>query len=272
MSDVVRVEINGPVMEIVFGRSPVNAINVETSTALYEAFEQLNDDDGLLVGIVTSEENDRNIFCAGWDLKALATGEGLDDEEGYNLGPGGAGGLPEFFDFYKPVIVAVNGNCVGAGVEMLLASDLVVMEAGAYFLLPEAVRGFVADSGTIQRLHHRIPYNVAMDLMLTGRQMYAEEAMRWGLVRDVVPKNEVLKRAREIAAEVVKGAPLVTRALKEYMRYHVNSSPEEGHLAVREVWRGGSNLPMFRRMLDSPDFQEGVVSFAEKRKPRFGGD
>ncbi|TDQ78435.1 crotonobetainyl-CoA hydratase [Dongia mobilis] len=271
MSQEVSVEIEGRVMTVTLNRPPANALTTETSTVLYEAFKRFNDDEDLRVAILTAAPNPKNIFSAGWDLKAVARGESRDEELGFDLGPGGIGGLTEFFDLYKPVIAAVNGAAVGGGFEMALASDIIVASEDAYFSLPEMQRGFLPDGGAVQKLHHRVPYNVAIDLMLTGRRLGALEAKHWGLVRDVVPKEKLLEHARDVARNIAGGAPLVTRALKEYMRYNAMTSPEEAHKVTRKAWVGKSNLTNYERMLQSSDFNEGAVAFSEKRNANFKG-
>ena len=271
MSEQVPVECDGPVMTVTINRPPANAIDLALSRELYQAFRRLNDDADLRVGILTGAPNPKNIFSAGWDLKAVARGEGRDDTQGFDLGPGGIGGLPEFFDLYKPVIAAVNGAAVGGGFELALGADIIVASEDAYFALPEMQRGFLPDGGAIQKLHHRVPYNVAIDLMLTGRRLSAQEAKHWGLVRDVVPSAQLLPHAREIARGIAKGAPLVSQALKEYMRFNATASPEQAHRATRKAWIGQSGLARYERMLQSEDFKEGAAAFAEKRDADFKG-
>jgi crotonobetainyl-CoA hydratase len=270
-SKVVQVEIEGAVMIVTLVRPPANALDTVTSTELYEAFSRLNEDDTLRVGILIGGANPKKIFSAGWDLKAVARGEGRDEDQGFDLGPGGIGGLPEYFDLYKPVIAAVNGAAIGGGFEMALGADIIVASEDAYFALPEMKRGFLPDGGAIQKLHHRVPFNVAMDLMLTGRRMSAVEAKHWGLVRDVVPEDRILDHARALARGIAEGAPLVTGALKEYMRFNAFTSPEQAHKATRKAWIGKSGLVNYEKMLQSEDFNEGAVAFAEKRDALFKG-
>lgn len=271
MSEQVLVECDGPVMTVTLNHRPANAIDLALSRELYQAFRRLNDAAELRVGVLTGGPNPKNIFSAGWDLKAVARGEGRDETQGFDLGPGGIGGLPEFFDLYKPVIAAVNGAAVGGGFELALGADIIVASEDAYFALPEMQRGFLPDGGAIQKLHHRVPYNVAIDLMLTGRRLSAQEAKHWGLVRDVVPRGQLLAHAQEIARGIAKGAPLVAQALKEYMRFNAAASPEQAHQASRKAWIGQSGLAHYERMLRSEDFNEGAVAFAEKRGANFKG-
>ena len=268
---MIEISIDRATMIVTLQRPPANALDTATSTELYQAFRRLNEDEALRVGILIGGANPKKIFSAGWDLKAVARGEGRDDVQGFDLGPGGIGGLPEYFDLYKPVIAAVNGAAVGGGFEMALGADIIVASEDAYFALPEMKRGFLPDGGAIQKLHHRVPFNVAMDLMLTGRRLSATEAKHWGLVRDVVPNDRILEHAREIAQGIAEGAPLVTRALKEYMRFNATSSPEQAHKTTRKAWIGQSGLANYEKMLQSEDFNEGAVAFAEKRDARFKG-
>ncbi len=271
MTGLIDVMQRGHVLEVAMNRPPVNAINLDLSTQMYEAFKRLNDDDRLRVGLLSSMGNNKNIFSAGWDLKAFAVGESEDAENGFNLGPGGLGGLPEYFDLYKPVVVALAGGAIGGGFELALGGDVIICAEDAYFWLPEMQRGFLPDGGAIQKLHHRVPWNVAMDLILTGRKMYADEAKHWGLVRDVVPVDHLMEHARGVADTIAQGAPLVAGALKEYMRKYGHRSVEENHAAVRRAWVGKSDMPLYERMIQSDDFTEGSVAFAEKRNPEFKG-
>lgn len=271
MTGMIEVTERSGVLEVAMNRAPVNAINLALSNEMYAAFKRLEDSDTLRAGLLYSLGNDKNIFSAGWDLKAFAAGESRDVGDGFNLGPGGLGGLPEFFDLYKPVVVAVAGGAIGGGFELALGGDIIVCSDDAYFWLPEMQRGFLPDGGAIQKLHHRIPWNVAMDLILTGRKMYADEAKHWGLVRDVVPAEKLVAHARGIADTIVQGAPLVAGALKEYMRRYGHRSVEESHRAVRNAWTGKSDMPLYEKMIQSEDFTEGSLAFSEKRPPKFRG-
>lgn len=271
MDGLVQVVQRGHVLEVAMNRPPVNAINLALSHEMYDAFARLKTDDKLRVGLLCSLGNPKNIFSAGWDLKAFAAGESRDPELGFNLGPGGLGGLPEHFDLYKPVVVAVAGGAIGGGFELALGGDVIICAEDAYFWLPEMQRGFLPDGGAIQKLHHRIPWNVAMDLILTGRKMFADEAKHWGLVRDVVPAERLMDHARSVADTIAHGAPLVAGALKEYMRKYGHRSVEESHAAVRRAWVGHSDMPLYERMIQSEDFTEGSVAFSEKRDPTFKG-
>jgi crotonobetainyl-CoA hydratase len=272
VSEQVQVSLDGPVMVVTMNRPPANAIDTAFSIALYEAFNAFNRNDNLRAAILIAAENPKRIFCAGWDLKAVARGEAYDEENGFDLGPGGIGGLPENFDLYKPVIAAVNGVAAGGGFELALGADIIVASEDAYFVLPEMQRGFLPDGGAIQKLHRRVPYNVAIDLILTGRRLEAAEAKHWGLVREVVPRERILVHCLEIARNIASGAPLVTKALKEFMRATSHLSVEAAHEVSHHAWTRRSGLQHYERTLQSDDFNEGAAAFSEKRSSVFKGE
>jgi len=258
MSDV-RTQRDGAVLEVVLDRPPANAIDPPTSRALGAAFVELRDDPALRVGIVTGG-GDR-FFSAGWDLKAAAAGPPDRD-----WGPGGFAGLTELFDCGKPVIAAVNGIAAGGGFELVLACDLVVAASHAEFLLPEARIGLIADAGGALRLARRLPHAIAMDMLLTGRRMGAEEALGWGLVNYAVTANEVLPRARALAAQICASAPLAVAAYKEVLARTEGLTVRDGYRTMRS-----DACPAYHRMRASEDFREGPRAFAEKRAPRWQG-
>lgn len=265
MSAPVRSERRGKVLEVTLDRPPVNAIDKATSQALYDAFRTLQDDADLAVGIVTGAGG--RIFSAGWDLKTVAAAENLEEVESEES-PGGFAGLTEFWDLYKPVIAAVNGATIGGGFELALSADVILAAEHAEFWLPEMERGFLASAGAIQRLPRRIPYNVAMELFLTGRHLGAEEARHWGLVSEVLPAGRLMERARELADQLSEGAPLATQALKAIMPVIMPLPLEE----AMEVTRRGRNAhPVYERMMNSEDYLEGPRAFTEKRKPVWKG-
>ncbi|MFO0998652.1 MAG: enoyl-CoA hydratase-related protein [Alphaproteobacteria bacterium] len=269
MAEMVKTVKRGGVLEITLDRPPANAINRATSYALYDAFKMLKDDPALIVGIITG--SGERIFSAGWDLKEVASGDELSDPAVMDLGPGGLGGLTEFFDLHKPVIAAVNGHAVGGGFELAMAADIIIAAEHAEFFLPEMQRGFVPDAGAVQRLGRILPFNVAMDLLLTGRRMGAAEARQWGMVRDVVPSAELMPRARALADAVAECAPLAVQGLMEIMDALAPLSVRDSFALTHRGWKGVSGLNHYERMLRSEDYSEGPRAFAEKRKPVWKG-
>ncbi len=270
MSDVVRVERRGKVLEITIDNPPANAISRKVTAGLSEAFVRLRDDPDLLVGIVTGAGE--KFFSPGWDLKegaaefdALEAGE-ITQEDREHVVEGGFAGLTEMWDLYKPVIAAINGYAVGGGWEIALASDIQYAVPHATFFIPDVHMGFIADAGALQILPRRLPHSIAMDILLSGRRMGAEEALKWGLVNEIVEPDRLMARAREIADHLAEGGPLALQATKEAVRHTMHMSIPDCFRALRP---GG--LPVYTRMLSSEDAREGPRAFAEKRKPRFKG-
>ncbi len=250
----------GAVLEVTINRPKANAIDAETSRRMGEIFANFRDDPELRVAIITGAGE--RFFSAGWDLKAAAEDDVRPDDD---YGVGGFGGLQELPDLNKPVIAAVNGMAVGGGFEIVLSADLIVAADSARFCLPEINSGTVADAATI-KLPKRIPYHVAMEMLMTGRWMEADEAKSWGLVNRVVPADELMARAREWADELAGGPPLVFAAIKEVSRVAEARSFQDtlDRINSRE-------LPTIATLYDSEDQLEGARAFAEKREPVWRG-
>ena len=270
MTNAVRTVRRGKVLEITLDRPPVNAVDDATSMELYKAFNTLQEDDDLLVGLVTSAGS--KIFSAGWDLKGVAAADNPDDTESADgASPGGFCGIVEYWDLHKPVICAVNGHVVGGGFEFVLATDIILAADHVEFWLPEMQRGFVAAAGAIQRLPRRIPYNVAMELFYTGRHMGAAEAKHWGLVAEVLPSDKLLDRARELADQLSQCSPLALQAQKAIMPVVMSLTVEEAMQVTKRQNMERDAPPIYVKMKKSDDFLEGSRAFVEKRKPRWKG-
>ncbi|CAN5455808.1 crotonobetainyl-CoA hydratase [soil metagenome] len=267
MYQFIKLERAGGILEITLNRPPANAITPGVGKELNHAFTELRDNPELRVAILTGS-GDR-IFSGGWDLKEVAqqTDPAATNDAVMNA-PGGFAGFTELWDRTKPLIAAVNGFAVGGGFEMLLAADIVIAVEGTEFILPEMQRGFVPDAGAVQRLPRKIPYNVAVEFMLTGRRMSVAEAERWGLVNYVVSKSNLMSKAREIATFIAESAPFAVQGLLETI-------PAVDRLPVDEAFaklkRGKSGLPFYEKSLLSEDFLEGPRAYAEKRKPVWKG-
>jgi crotonobetainyl-CoA hydratase len=254
----IRSEAREGILELTIDRPPANAIDSATSRELGAVFVAFRDDPSLRVAIVTGA-GDR-FFSAGWDLKAASAG----DPEDY--GVGGFAGLTERFDLDKPVIAAVNGWAAGGGFELVLACDLIVASRTARFLLPEVNLGFVPDAGGVLRLPARMPRAIAMELLLTGREMDADEAARWGVVNRVTAPEGLLDAARELAGRVATAAPLATRAVKAIVAATEGLPVEDAYGAMK-----AGSIPAYDRALASEDAREGPRAFAEGRDPEWKG-
>jgi enoyl-CoA hydratase len=242
MSEPVQVDEDGGVLTITIDRPEArNAVNGAVAEALAAALDRLDAEDGLRIGIVTGGGG---TFCAGMDLKAFVTGE-----RPWAGDRGFAGITQRSAD--KPLIAAVEGYALAGGFEIALS-----------FGIPEVKRGLVAAAGGLFRLPQRIPYHLAMELALTGDPITAERAAEIGIVNRVVETGEALGAARELAAAIVKNAPLALAASKGVVRRAREWTEAEAWDRQGEIAGG---------VFGSEDAQEGAKAFAEKREPQWKG-
>ena len=255
----VKTRIDGGILEVTIDRPKANAIDRATSIRLGEIFSDFRDDPNQRVAIITG--GGEKFFCAGWDLKAAAGGEEVDGDYGI----GGFGGIQELENFNKPVICAVNGICCGGGFEIALCADIIIAAEHATFALPEIRSGTVADAASL-KLPKRIPYHIAMEMLLTGRWLDAEEGNRWGFVNEVVPADKVMERAWEIARLIESGPPLVYAAIKQVVR---EAEDMQFLPALKKIT--GREFDTIDTLYSSEDQLEGSLAFAEKRDPIWKG-
>ncbi len=255
--DGVRTSCDGPILEVTLDRPKANAIDLAASRRLNAIFKAFRDTPAVRIAIVTGA-GDR-FFSPGWDLKAAAAGEESDSD----WGEAGFGGLNYPRNLDKPIIAAVNGIACGGGFEIVLGTDIIVMEEHARFALPEINVGVLADAATI-KLRRRIPYHVAVEFLMTGRWMDAAEAKHWGMTNHVVPKGQALTKAREIARQLADGPPLLCPAIKQLLRH-------TEMVAEHEAFELHDSLNAVQKVVRSEDLKEGARAFAEKRKPNWQG-
>ena len=258
--NAIRIRRDGGVFELTLDRPKANAIDLATSRRMGLAFQGFRDDPEARVAIVRTAG--AKFFSGGWDLKAAASGDAVDDD----YGVGGFGGLQELRDLNKPVVAAVEGMAVGGGFELALAADLILCERAASFSLPEIRAGTLADAATC-KLPKRIPHHIAMEMLLTGRRMESDEALRWGLANEVLPDAEALyARAWEVARTLAAGPPLVFAAVKEVARAAETLGFRD---AMNRIAR--RQFATVDVLYGSDDHQEGARAFAEKRPPVWKG-
>jgi crotonobetainyl-CoA hydratase len=255
----VKTRREGGILEVTLDRPKANAIDLATSRIMGEVFRDFRDDPDLRVAIITGAGE--KFFCPGWDLKAAAGGDAVDGD----YGVGGFGGLQELRDLNKPVIAAVNGIACGGGLEWALSADIILAADHASFALPEIRSGTVADAASV-KLPKRIPYHIAMEMLLTGRWLDADEAHRWGFVNRVVPAAELMDQAWDMARLLASGPPLVYAAIKEIVRDAEDSRFQDSMNRIT-----GRHLRSVDILYGSEDNLEGARAFAEKRDPVWKG-
>jgi crotonobetainyl-CoA hydratase len=259
MTNPILTERRGAVLEVTIDRPKANAIDAATSRIMGDVFAGFRDDPELRVAILTA--TGEKFFCPGWDLKAAAAGEAPD----VDYGVGGFGGLQELKGLNKPVICAVNGLAFGGGFEIMISCDIIIATEHATFALPEINSGTVADAATI-KLPRFIPWAVAMEMLFTGRRIDTKEAKHWGIINEIVPAAQLMTRAREVAAQLADGPPLVYACIKEISR-------ETTHLPIQQAFDMVTKrkLKSVDTLYSSEDQLEGARAFAEKRMPVWKG-
>jgi enoyl-CoA hydratase len=249
---VVLVEQRDRILLITINRPEAkNAVNAAVSQGLAETMDRLDDDAGLSVGVLTGAGG---TFSAGMDLKAFARGENVVVE---GRGMGFTERPP-----VKPLIAAVEGYALAGGTELALATDLIVASKDSAFGIPEVKRGLVAGGGGLLRLPQRIPYQIAMELALTGDHLPAQRAHELGLVNKLTEPGGALNGALELAARITANGPLAVAATKRIITESRGWTPDTMFREQVKIL-----MPVFA----SNDAKEGAIAFAEKRPPRWTG-
>lgn len=245
-----------------------NALSPQMLVRLARAWYEYRDDPELRVAVLTGQGH--RDFCAGGDLKLtmpLLTGARAPEDEWDEALLGNlrlfTDAILRGFELYKPVIVAVNGAALGGGTEITNACDIRLAAEHATFGLPEAKVGLLPGGGSITRLPRQIPYARAMEMLLLGDPISAQEALQMGLINRVVPAERLLEEALAVARRLAENGPLAVRKIKEGV-LRTSGLPMADALRVEDE--------VSAAVLASRDAREGPRAFKEKRKPRFTGE
>jgi enoyl-CoA hydratase len=253
VTDLVLHERHDGVLTITINRpAQKNAVNRDVAVQVASALDLLDSDPSLSVGVLTGAGG---TFSAGMDLKAFANGQ-------TPILPGRGFGAVSRAVVRKPLIAAVEGWALGGGFEMALGCDLIVAAEDAKFGLPEVKRGLIAGEGGVIRLPQRIPYHVALKVLLTGEPISAVDAKQYGLVSELTASGEALQKAHELARCIAGNAPLALARVKQVLRETQGLNDADAFTRQDENASG---------LIDSEDAHEGALAFAEKRAPVWRG-
>jgi E-phenylitaconyl-CoA hydratase len=256
---VLRYEKKDKIAEITLNRPEVmNAINLELAEKLFQAWIDFVDDPNLVVLLITGAGD--KAFCTGADLKERGR---LGEDAHVSSFWDASLKLPmRDRECFKPVIAAINGHCLAGGLELALLCDIRVASENASFGQPEIHWGIFPGMGATQRLPMSLPYNLAAEILFTGRQISATRALEVGLVNQVVPFQDLRETSWALAQEISEKGPLALRAVKEALLRSYDLPLKQG-LRLEGLLR--------RIVGDTQDALEGMRAFHEKRKPRFRG-
>lgn len=259
-SDTVLFDLTDQVAVMTLNRPAVrNAMNRELSHALMEALQRVREEADIRAAVITGAGK---TFCAGADLKERAqAGRAADASVASVIEASRTTGFATMA-MEKPCIAAIDGYCLAAGFELALICDIRICTPDAKFGLPEITRGFFPGGGGPQRLMRAIPQAVAMEMILTGDPIDAITAHQVGLVSRIVPADELLATACQIARRIASHAPLAVRAAKEVAYAALDETLEQ-------ALRFGGALRWI--IGQTEDAREGPRAFAERREPRYQG-
>lgn len=257
------------VAKVTFNRPAVrNAMDPEVVVRLADAWEDFAADGDMRVAVISGAGD--KAFCSGADLgKLIPLFSGVRKPENEwderllaDRTLMSRALLKGAEPIYKPIVAAINGFCLAGGTELIQGTDIRIAAEHARFGLTEVSRGIIPAGGSLARLARQIPYAKAMEILLTGQHMTAQEAWRIGLVNEVVPAEDVVERAQEYGAMIAANAPLAVSACKEAVIRSSGVTLEEAYRIESEV---------SAKVMRSDDAREGPRAFMEKRPPVFTG-
>ncbi|MBW2622847.1 MAG: enoyl-CoA hydratase/isomerase family protein [Deltaproteobacteria bacterium] len=249
----VKYETDGRIALITINRpEAMNSLSVEVRNGLQEAYADFNDNNDLWVAIITGAGE--KAFCAGADIKSFRQASNADAPAQPQKPPLRPDAI------WKPFIAAINGYCLGGGLEMAMTCDMRIAADHAQLGQPEVNIGFMPGGGGTQRLPRFVPRALAAEILLTGNRISAQEAYRIGLVNKVVPLDQLMDAAKEMANTICERGPLGVRATKEALIRGYSMPLEEG-LQLETQLAG--------QIRTTDDFAEGARAFAEKRPPAY---
>jgi enoyl-CoA hydratase/carnithine racemase len=248
-------------MQVTINRpDAMNSLDIEHNRQLRAVWERLNADPGLRVAILTGAGE--TSFCAGADLKTLIPAQRETVARGDTAPWEFGGGLARGLRIAKPIIAAVNGHCLAGGLEMALACDIRICSPNARFGLAEVKWAIIPGAGGTQRLPRAVPLGTALEMILTGDPIGADEALRVGLVNRIVPMDALLSAAHELAGRIASRGPLAVQAARQAVYEGLGRDFAAG-LCIEEL--------LFNKVMKSEDAVEGPLAFAERRPPKFKG-
>lgn len=255
-SQVVLTETKDRVGLITLNRPQAyNALNYQLLKALTHSLETFDQDQGIGAMVITGNQK---AFAAGADITNMVDCSAEEIKQ--------SPFIPAFegiLGIKKPVIAAVSGYCLGGGLELALACDLIIASETASFGQPEINLGIIPGAGGTQRLPRAVGKTLAMEMILNNRTLSAEEALEAGLINAFYPVEEYLDRAMSLAQEIALRAPLAVQAAKQAINLSFEGSLSEGLPAEREI---------FYNLFDTQDQQEGMKAFLEKRSASWKGE
>ncbi|HDI78458.1 MAG TPA: enoyl-CoA hydratase [Desulfobacteraceae bacterium] len=250
-----RLEVEDRIAVLVIDSPPVNALGSELKQELSYHIDALKDREDVWTLILTASGN--KIFLAGADIPALLD---LDYRGGLERVKGTKELFSKFANFPKPIVVAINGTCLGAGLELSLCCDIRIAAEHATLGLPEVNLGIMPGAGGTQRLPRIINPGIARYLIYTGSVISAKEAVSFGIILKAVPYESLLDEAKKIAKDINRRGPLAVRAAKRAISQGLDLPIDEALDLENRIWA---------ELCETQDKREGISAFLEKRRPRF---